>query len=357
MVLQTAEKDEEPTSNFGVFRWKQDILAESTVGVLFVSRLESGRSNLTYGFDFNYSTSEMFDDKEFVAGLAVAQTHTSDSEESTGLAHRLYAAYPNDLVDLSISWVRADDSFNPEVGFVRRSSYQRFGSEVAISPRPAFLPLIQQMEFKPWEVSYYINDRTHELESFSWEIVPLAYTTRSGESFELALHRRGERLYEPFELFEGVEIPAGEYWYTRWLIELDSYSARPLSGSVEVGGGGFYSGEQRNVSLTGRWKVNKHLTLQGDYEHNLITLDENEFAVHEAAVRASYAFTPTLFGAVVAQWNNEDDEVIFNFRLNWIPEPGSDLFVVINQRADTWDSRWDPTRTTVLTKLVWRFAF
>jgi hypothetical protein len=49
--------------------------------------------------------------------------------------------------------------------------------------------------------------------------------------------------------------------------------------------------------------------------------------------------------------------VIVNFRLNWISEPGSDLFLVINEQAETSGARWNPTQTTLLTKLVWRFAF
>ena len=143
------------------------MLDESTVGALVVSRLEPGRQNLTYGLDLAYATSEIFDEKELEAGLVVAQTYTSDAEEKTGLAHRLYFAYPNDLVEFSGSWIRADDTFNPEVGYVRRSSYQRFGSELAISPRPGFLPFIQQLEFKPWEMSYYKDDITGDLQSFS----------------------------------------------------------------------------------------------------------------------------------------------------------------------------------------------
>jgi len=368
MVLQTAAKQDdlgierEPTANFGVFRIKQDVLEESSVGALLVSRIEPGRYNFTYGVDLAYTTSEMLGDKEFTAGLVLAQSYTSDADAKTGLAHRLYAAYPNDLLEMSASWVKAADSFDPEVGFVRRRGYQRWGSEVVIAPRPAFLPLIQQMEFKPWEVSYYQNDATGELESFAWEVVPLAFTTRSGEQFEIALHRRGERLYEPFELFEGVEIPPGEYWYWRWGVEFDTFTARRLSGSVEVGGGDFYSGEQRSVALSGRWRMSKHLTLQGDWEHNLISLDTDEFSVQEAALRADYAFTPSLFGSVATQWNNEDDEAIVNFRLDWIPEPGSVLYFVINQNAATRfpeapELRWHPTRTTVLTKMVWRFAF
>ncbi len=357
MVLQTAEDGDEPSTNFGVVRWKQDVLDESTVGALVVTRLEPGRQNLTYGLDLGYATSELFDEKEFEAGLVMAQTHTSDAEEKTGLAHRLYFSYPNDLMDLSFSWTRADSAFNPEVGYVRRSSYQRFGSELALYPRPRFLPFIQQFEFKPWEFSYYRDDATGELQSFYSEFVPLSFTTRTGESLEFGLTRRAENLSEPFELFEDAEIPEGEYWYTRWFLDVSSFSARRLSGSVEMGWGEFYLGKQLSISTSGRWKVSKHLTVRGDYEHNRITFGDDSFLVDEVGARADFAFTPTLFGAVSGQWNNEDEEVILNFRVNWIPRPGSDLFLVINQQAETWQSRWNPTHTAVLSKLVWRMVF
>lgn len=138
-----------------------------------------------------------------------------------------------------------------------------------------------------------------------------------------------------------------------WFAEVRiPFSTRRLSGSVEVSWGEFYLGEQQNIGASARWRVSKHLTFRGDYERNRITLFGGEFLVDEVGARADFAFTPDLFGAVAGQWNNEDEEVILNFRLNWIPRPGSDLFLVINQQAETWESRWNPTQTTVLTKLV-----
>jgi hypothetical protein len=363
MVLQTAEKtvngEETPSTNFGVVRWKRDVLDESSVGLLAVSQLQPGRQNLTYGFDLNYATSEMFDEKEFEAGLVLAQTYTSDAEQTTGLAHRLYFSYPNDLVEFLGSWVRSGEGFNPEAGFQRRDEpYQRFFSELAISPRPEFLPFIQQVEIKPFEISYFMEDESGDLDSFFYEFVPLAFTTRSGEDFEVALFRRAERLDESLELLEDAEeIPPGTYWNTRWLVEFGTFSGRRLSGGFEVSGGEFYTGDRRTWSFNGRWKVSKHLTFQGDYEQNRVSLGGEAVAVEEVGGRADFALSPTLFGAISAQWNNEDDEAIFNFRLNWIPRPGSDLFIVVNQQAETWDSRWDPVQTTVLTKLVWRMAF
>lgn len=103
--------------------------------------------------------------------------------------------------------------------------------------------------------------------------------------------------------------------------------------------------------------MNPHLGLGGDWTYHRIDFSDRFLRVHEAAARVDFAVTPNLFGAVATQWNNEDDEAIVNFRLNWIPTPGSDLFLVINQIADARDRAWSPLRTTLLSKLVWRFAF
>ena len=110
--------------------------------------------------------------------------------------------------------------------------------------------------------------------------------------------------------------------------------------------------------LDGRWKMNRHLSVSADWEHDYIRLFGDVFTVDQLSSRLDFAFSPKLFGAVAGQWNNEDDEVIVNFRLNWIPRPGSDLYLVINELADTrspWP-HWQTQRTTVLSKLVWRIA-
>lgn len=356
MVLQTAREGLNPASNFGVLRWKQDVLDESSVGLLAVSRIASGRTNATYGFDLHYATSEMFGEREFEAGLSLARSFTSDADDRTGTAHRFYVDYPNDLVEFSASWSRAGEAFNPEVGFVRRTAFQRFASELQFNPRPRFLPFLQQVEVKPFEISYYQDDRTGDLQSLFVEFRPLGFTTRSGDQFEFNLQRGAEHLLEPFELFEGAEIPADTYWFTRWELQLESFGGRTVSGELELGGGDFYLGRRQTYAVSGRWKTSKYLTLTTDYEHNRVTLEGDTFLIDEVAGRMGFAFSPKLFGAVAVQWNNEDDEVILNFRLNWIPRPGSDLFLVINEQAETGDASWTPVQTTVLSKLVWRIA-
>jgi hypothetical protein len=357
MALRTEGHDGDPASDFAVARWKRNVLDESSVGGLAVMRHEAGRTSFTYGADLRYGTSEFMGERELAAGLNVAQTYTSDAPDRLATAHRLWVSYPNDLVEASASWTHADTAFNPEVGYVRRNGFHQISADLGVSPRPRALPFVRQLEFKLFEMSWYLNDRTGDMQSFYGEVVPLAFGLKSGESFELALSRRGDAPDEPFELFEDAVIPAGTYWFNRWALDVSSWSGRPLSGSVEVSSGDFYSGTRREVTLSGRWKTGKHLRVSGDLSHNRIVFEDESFAVKEASGRLDFALSPNLFGAVAGQWNSEDDEVILNFRLNWIPQPGSDVYLVVNQLADPGDVFWRARRTTAVTKLVWRIAF
>jgi len=69
-----------------------------------------------------------------------------------------------------------------------------------------------------------------------------------------------------------------------------------------------------------------------------------------------YAYNPKLNSSVFGQWNNDDDEVLMNFRINWIPKIGSDVYFVVNQLIDTAGGSIRFTDTTILAKLIWRFA-
>ncbi len=68
------------------------------------------------------------------------------------------------------------------------------------------------------------------------------------------------------------------------------------------------------------------------------------------------AINPDLIGSIFGQWNNNNNEVLLNFRVNWIPTPGTSFYFVVNQGLDTSGHSVHATNTTVLTKLVWRFV-
>ena len=76
----------------------------------------------------------------------------------------------------------------------------------------------------------------------------------------------------------------------------------------------------------------------------------------EVGGRVIYAYNPKLNTSLFGQWNNEDDEILLNYRINWIPKIGSDFYFVINQVIETGNNTLKLAQTTILAKLIWRFA-
>jgi hypothetical protein len=358
MSLQTEKTDLTGAKNFSVLRWKQDIGEQSSVGVLAIGAAQAGRFNGTGGVDALYSTSDLFGDKNFQVGGAFAATYTSDRAEAAGSAHRLFLSYPNDLVELGASWERAGKDFNPEVGFLSRTSYQVFTTEFKIRPRPAFLPWIQQMEFKPIELDYYIDDVTREMQSVYMEFRPLGVELKSGETFEFNIQRNAETLTEEFEIRDGHIIRAGRYWSNRFEVQVETFDGRPLAAAFGLNWGAFYDGRSTEAEAQLSWKPNKYFSSSLSYQRTDIRLADGGFAIDEVVGRLSFSLTPRLFSSLYAQWNNDENEIRFNFRITWIPKPGASLYFVLNQFGDTLDprGRWRMNRTVAMLKFVWYFS-
>ncbi|MCP5105471.1 MAG: carbohydrate binding family 9 domain-containing protein, partial [bacterium] len=180
LVMQEAKTGDLPTTNYSVVRWRQDVLEQSSVGFIATGKIHPGHFNTLFGADFLYSTSTLFKNKNLSVGGAFVHSHTSDSAEKNGNAQRLFLSYPNDYIEADASWERSSKGFNPEVGYLRRSDFQKYYTEIQFNPRPKFIPWIRNMELKPIDINYYIDDDTKEMQSFVWEIRPLGFTTRSG---------------------------------------------------------------------------------------------------------------------------------------------------------------------------------
>jgi hypothetical protein len=358
MVLQTGRTDAVGSTNFSLVRWKQDLGEQSSVGLLAIGEARSGRFNGTGGADLLYSTSALFGDKNFQVGGAFAATYTSDREEAAGSAHRVFVSYPNDLFDGGLSWERTGKDFNPEVGFLSRTSYQLFTAEFRINPRPKFLPWIRQMEFKPLELDYYIDDVTREMQSVYMEFRPLGFSLKSGESFEFNIQRNAENLTEDFEIREGHVIRARRYWTNRGEIQFETYDGRPIVAGFQVNWGKFYDGTSTEWEAQLSWKLSKYYNLSLAYQRSDIRLPDGGFAIDEIVGRMNVSLTPKLFGAVFTQWNNDENRILFNLRITWIPKPGASLYFVLNQFGDTLDphSAWRLNKTVAMLKFVWYFS-
>ena len=229
-------------------------------------------------------------------------------------------------------------------------------SDMHIMPRPKWLPWIQRLVFKPFDFNYYFDDKTKKMQSLYTEFRPLGFTTKSGEFFEFNIQRKAENLTHDFYIHEGVVIPQGEYWFTDWELQFETFDGRKLYGAVFVNRGGFYIGKRTEWYGELTWQTNRHVIFSGNYTLNNISFSEGSFMVHEVGGRVNFAVNPNLFGSMFGQWNNEDKEILMNFRVNWIPKPGTNFYFVVNQYYDTVNHDLQLKTTTVQAKLIWRFV-
>jgi hypothetical protein len=228
-------------------------------------------------------------------------------------------------------------------------------TELQFNPRVKKLPFFRNLIFKPIDINYYVNDKTNQVETIFYEWRPLGFVTRSGEFMEFNVQHVFDHPTEDFELVDGVVIPAGEYWDNRLELQFSSFRGRKISGALELNAGEFYTGNRQRFEINTNFNVNKHLNFNFDWQRNFVQLPEKSFETDEIGGRIDYAFNPKLQSNIYAQWNTEDENILINYRINWIPKIGSYFYFVVNQEFDT-KGGIKLERTTVLAKLIWRFA-
>ena len=356
LSIQSASKGFIPSTNHTVLRFKQDVLEQSNVGLILTAQNSSDHYNYVYGINGNFATSNLFGDKNFSIGGSFSQSQTENASRKRNLSYQFYLSYPNDLIEYDLQFTTIQKNFNPELGFLDRSNFKFIYMELQFNPRPEFIPWIKKGEIKPIDMDLFFTDETNELESAEFEWRPIGFSTKSGEAFEFNIKRTFDRLNEDFEIHENAFIPKGKYWFTHYEVQLETYESRNISITNKIKFGNFYNGHRTEIQCELKWNLSNHFNLFVDYQKNIISLPTINFGTNEVGARIDYAITTKMYTSIFGQWNNDDDELILNFRFNWIPQIGSDFYFVVNQKLSGNHFNFYTKNLTVLAKLIWRFT-
>ena len=179
--------------------------------------------------------------------------------------------------------------------------------------------------------------------------------TLYGDKFSIEIIREYDNLEFDFPIFENSLIPKGKYWHTYLEFNNNTATNRDVYGEIEISTGNYYNGTRKDLFGEVVWVVNKHLSLNADYRHNIISLADDAFKTNEIGARIRYDFSTMVNSSVFTQWNNEQHELNFNYRFNWQPNIGSNFFVVVNHLIST-KNVIKTKDIAVLIKLVWLFV-
>ena len=351
LSMETAESAGEPITNYTVARVKRDFLQQSYIGFIATSKQSSASYNRLLGFDGAWVRSDVFGTNTLIIGGGIAGTENPGAT-TNNLAYRLYADFPNDFINHFIGIRVVQRNFDPQVGFQDRSDFVKYSYTFRVRPRPQGIGM-QYIEFMPVDMDYYVGTNG-AVQSLNYEGRVLGFQTNSGEFFEWNIQRFADAPQDSIEFF-GIRIPPFTYWWSRWELQFATNDSRNFSLFSLYRWGGFYNGSRRTYILQPQLKLGGRFSLTLDYTRNEVQLPTANFNANEAGATITYGFSPLLNSSLLAQWNNEDEEINANVRVHWIPRIGSDIYIVINQSFET-SGKTDPSKTTIIAKAAYLFA-
>jgi hypothetical protein len=342
------------SQNLLVARVSRNIFRQSWIGGIVTHGNPAGTGqNTLVGADVRLATSEFTGDKNLSTSAFFLRT---DDEESgkTDYSFGGNVDYPNDLWDVSFGWRQVGDYFNPALGFVPRQGIRRLSPGAAFKPRPGRFG-IRQFEFQVQPV--WIWDLHNVMQTWDVYATPFGVEFESGDRIGVEAMPQYERLTEPFEIVDGVVIPAGEYRMNRWGFQVETADKRPIVLEADYSWGGFYTGTRRDVELGMTIKPNTHIYLSLQYERNDVSLAEGDFSVHVVTLSADYNFSPNVSWANLFQYDSESRVLGVQSRFRWIIKPGSDFFLVLNSGwyRSEWDNRYERRYDKASVKLQYTF--
>ena len=318
-------------TDFSVLRLKRDVLRRSSIGILAARRshaIADTGSNLTVGLDANM---QFFRNVAITSYYARTRTPGLRGDESSYRGRFDYAA---DRYGVLIERVMVGDSFNPEVGFTRRTDFRRDSAQLRFSPRPASSRLIRKLN---WQASFdYITDAAGEALENKEAQGTFRADFNNSDHWTVDYTHAFEYLPEGFQIATGVRLPAGEYRYQFVGTQYGFGQQRMISGRVSGTWGTFYGGDRTEASVSGgRVNLSRHFSIEPGLTLNWVELPQGSFRSRLMTARTIIMPSPRMAISSLVQYNANGRTLGSSMRLRWEYTPGSELFVVFSDGRDT----------------------
>ena len=319
-------------NDFSVARINQELGNRSTIGMMYVERNGDGSAHDNPGEDYNRTLSVDgrwgIGDTTLITGWA-ARTDTPglDGRDAAG---GMQAAYQDEDWNLDAGYSEVRENFNPEVGFLSRRAFRKWTAGWRYRYRPEDWWNLHELRphmnyrgywgFDGFQETGYLHVDNH------WEF-------ESGMEIHTGMNFTLEGVREPFEIVDGVWVPAGTYEHSEIQPVFWTNQAAPLSINIRGNIGGFFGGDRATTDTTLRYQLDERFSTEVSWNRSDISLPvaNGDFTVNLARVRVSYSFTPNISLQTLVQYNDRDDVVAANVRFAWLQSANAGLYLVYNE--------------------------
>jgi hypothetical protein len=344
--MQTDDFEDRPGDNFTAVRISRDVSRTASVAGFYFGREAAGAAafNRVAGVDLRVRPRPTVEIEAF--GMRSAGDGVdADWAGRAGFrvdtrAHRARAGF-----------LHVGDSFRHDMGYVRRRGVgTAFGKYARI-----FRPRDTSRRVREFGVGTEIESTTDDRYStLLTRVGSINYEMLFADSAELRAFARTtfERIATPFGIGPVLTVQPGDYAYDDVGLEYQSNRSATISGTLNVNAGEFWSGSQKTVGGSLRYRFSAFLAVSATLSRSDIELPDGSFTGDLVGMRLDWSFNPRMFLNAFVQYNGEADTWLSNVRFNVIHRPLSDVYVVWNETRLP-----SGTRRALLLKYTQLFSF
>ena len=333
MTIQTQSVGGRDGDNYTVLRGRRNVLRNSDVGAIFLSRQSAGAStdrNQVAGVDANFRFLKALSLNGF---LAKSATPGVDGGQMAGKGS---VVWNDNFLHTQYSLLSVGDNFRDDIGFIRRRGIRKHFADFGIRFRPEWWRKFGVRELHP-HTRYNIYTDQSNTKVAHTNHVAMAWFFERGGYLELQWNPRFERIITPFRIRPDQSFAPGSYGWNEFVMELETDHSRKVSASALITGGGFWTGSQKSTKVGVLFRPSYHLTFDTAIQRNDIHLPfpMHDFVTNLVTSRIGYAFNTRTFLDTLVQYNTDLKQFSANVRFDLIHRPLSDLFVVYNEQRLT----------------------
>jgi hypothetical protein len=340
MNMQTGKVSENylPRQNFAVLALQRRIFSRSNIGIIFIDK-ESlnykpsdnptlpvySKFNRNLGLEYNLASSN-----NLWTGKALFLKSFNPQKRDNELAHAANLQYASRRLTVSWQHEYVGENYTAEAGYVPRKDFIKLNPQVAY----LFFPRSKNVLSHGPKVSstYFFNNSFRETDNESF----LAYTItfRQQSIFTGWIAHNYVQLLQPFDPtnsgLDSLQVGT-EHWWNSFGTDFISKPQSIFTYTFSTRYGGYYeNGTRLNLSGEVGYRLQPYLSFALGFNYNDIRLPHpwNNKTFWLIGPRLDVTMTNKLFFTAFAQYNEQQDNVNLNTRIQWRYKPASDLFIV-----------------------------
>ncbi|MGC9343830.1 MAG: DUF5916 domain-containing protein, partial [Bacteroidales bacterium] len=274
-LLHIKDQNEWDNPGYSVGRISRFIGKQSYIGMILTDGNSLGdASNTLAGLDLQLASSEFREGKTLVYNLYGLKSFTPGLE-GEDFSFGTEINYPNDFLRFRLGYIQIGGNFNSGLGFVPRKNIRNYYGGFRLGPRPKKFGILQ---INTGADFYLINDmQTGEVQSSELEVGIINIDFLSSDEVRLEWKLQYEGLTEDFNIIDSIVIPADNYMFRSFDLNLESAQRRNFWMETSFGHGSFYTGTRTDWGVEAGYQVIPMIFLGLESDRTWVNLDQGDF--------------------------------------------------------------------------------